>query len=98
MANTCPDIKVFLIGNKADLEDSRLITTENALQLKKDFDFDLFMETSAKTGLNSQQLFVEAGLLLYREYSKHKKRPKKQNEKVKLSENESAKKTEKGCC
>ena len=31
-----PDIKVFLIGNKADLEDSRLINKEQALQLKKD--------------------------------------------------------------
>ena len=68
---------MFLIGNKADLEDSRLITTENALQLKKDFDFDLFMETSAKSGLNSEQLFVEAELLLYREYSQLKKNPGK---------------------
>ena len=80
------------------MEDSRLVTKENAMQLKKDFDFDLFMETSAKTGLNSQQLFVEAGLLLYREYTKHKKRPKKPNEKVKLNENENPKKSEKGCC
>ena len=80
MANTCPDIKVFLIGNKADLEESRLITKEKALELKKDYDFHLFMETSAKSGLNSEQLFVEAGLLLYREYSQLKKNPGKKLE------------------
>ena len=88
---------MFLIGNKADLEDSRLVTTESALQLKKDFDFDLFMETSAKSGLNAEQLFVEAGLLLYREYIKFKKKPKKPGDKLKINENGNNKK-EKGCC
>ena len=68
---------MFLIGNKADLEDSRLVTTESALQLKKDFDFDFFMEASAKSGLNSEQLSVEAGLLLYKEYSQLNKNPGK---------------------
>ena len=24
-ANACPDIKIFLIGNKADLEDKRVV-------------------------------------------------------------------------
>ncbi len=80
MVNTSPDIKVFLIGNKADLEDSRQITKEKALQIRIAYDFDLFMETSAKSGLNSEQLFVEAGLLLYREYSQLKKNPGKKLE------------------
>ena len=47
------------------MEESRLINKEQALQMQKDFDFDLFMETSAKTGMNAQELFVEAGKLLY---------------------------------
>ena len=68
--NSSPDVKVFLIGNKADLEDSRLINKEQALQLQKDYDLDSFMETSAKTGLNAQELFVKAGKLLYQEYKK----------------------------
>ena len=34
-ANSNPDIKVFLIGNKVDLEDSRLVARERALQFKK---------------------------------------------------------------
>ena len=94
MANTCPDIKVFLIGNKADLdlENSRIITKEKALQIRIAYDFDLFMETSAKSGLNSEQLFVEAGLLLYKEYSELKKNPGK---KLKLNANKGK---EKKCC
>ena len=89
---------MFLIGNKADLEDSRLITTENALQLKKDFDFDFFMEASAKSGYNVEQLFAEAAQLLYKEFSHYKKKAKKPNEKLKLNEKEKPKKTEKKCC
>ena len=54
-----PDVKVFLIGNKADLEESRVVSKEQALQVQKDFDLDLFMETSAKTGFNAQNLFIE---------------------------------------
>ena len=48
------------------MEDSRLINKEQALQLQKDFDFDFFMETSAKTGYNVEQLFAEAAQLLYK--------------------------------
>ena len=64
--------------------------------MKKDFDFDLFMETSAKTGLNAQELFVEAGKLLYREYTKYKKKPKKTGEILKNEGEDSGKK--KKCC
>jgi hypothetical protein len=57
------------------------------------------METSAKTGLNAQELFVEAGKLLYREYTKYKKKPKKGGEKLKADEEvENKAKEKKGCC
>ena len=89
---------MFLIGNKADLEDSRLINKEQAEQLKKDFDFDLFMETSAKTGLNAKELFVEAAKLLYQDYNIYKtKKAKKQGEKLKKDEDNTAQKKS-GCC
>ncbi len=82
------------------MEDSRLINKEQALQLQKDFDFDFFMETSAKTGMNAQQLFVEAGKLLYKEYTKYKKKPKKPTgEKLKNDDDGANKeKKKKGCC
>ena len=98
-ANSNPDIKVFLIGNKADLEDSRLINKEQALQLKKDFELDLFMETSAKTGFNTQELFIEAAKLLFEDYNKYKSKPKKTGEKLKLeNENNVEESKKRGCC
>ena len=58
------------------MEESRLINTEQGSQLQKDFDLDLFMETSAKSGLNTEELFIEAAKLLYRDYNKYKKNKK----------------------
>jgi GTPase SAR1 family protein len=98
-ANSNPDIKVFLIGNKADLEDSRLVTKEQALQLQKDFELDLFMETSAKTGFNTQELFIEAAKILFEDYNKYKLKPKKSGEKLKLeNDNNVNENKKKGCC
>jgi GTPase SAR1 family protein len=90
---------VFLIGNKVDLEESRLVPKEKALQFKKDFDLDLFMETSAKTGLNTQEIFVEAARVLYFDYMKYKRKNRKPSERVKLEKDVVKKEKEKsGCC
>ena len=43
-----------MIGNKADLNETRIIKTEQGEKMKNDYGFDLFMETSAKTGFNAQ--------------------------------------------
>ena len=96
-SNSSPDIKIFLIGNKIDLEDSRLISTEQGKQLQKEFDLDFFMETSAKSGFNTTELFIEAAKLLYKDYTKYKKRPKKVGENLK-NLTESDKPIKKGCC
>lgn len=71
--NSCPDIKVFLIGNKADLEGGRKVATKKGENYKNNYKLDEFMETSAKTGLNTQKLFVEAAKLLLRDYIRYKK-------------------------
>ena len=60
-----PDAKVFLIGNKADLESKRVIEREMGEKYKEDNNLDFFMETSAKTGFNAQKLFIEAAKVLY---------------------------------
>ena len=67
--NSSPDIKIFLIGNKADLEDKRLINKKDAEKYKEDYDLDYFIETSAKTGMNATEIFVEAARTLYKDYS-----------------------------
>ena len=71
-SNSNPDIKIFLIGNKADLDEQRVIQKETAENFKKDYDLNLFMETSAKTGLNAQEIFAQAALLLFKDYCKYK--------------------------
>ena len=60
-----PDCKIFLIGNKADLENERKISYEQGKKCKENNKFDLFMETSAKTGLNAQKVFITAAKELY---------------------------------
>ena len=77
-ANACPDIKVFLIGNKVDLEGNRVVLKETAQKFKDNYDIDLFMETSAKSGFNTQELFVEAAKLLYKDYQNYLPTKKKE--------------------
>ena len=68
-----PDIKVFLIGNKVDLVENRKVSEEEAKKFKSDFMLNLYMETSAKTGFNAREIFVEAARVLYKEYNQYKK-------------------------
>ena len=97
-ANSNPDIKVFLIGNKLDLEESRLVAKERAIQFKNDFELDLFMETSAKTGFNAQEIFIQAAKVLYDNYNLYKQNQKKPGEKVQLKTEVKKKKKKGGCC
>ena len=67
-----PNCKIFLIANKVDLPDKK-VTTENGLNLKKEHGFECYMETSAKTGVNVKELFVNCALTLYKELPKYMK-------------------------
>jgi len=80
-ANSSPDVKIFLIGNKVDLEEERIISKEMAEKFKNDYDLDFFMETSAKTGFNTQELFVKAAKVLFEDYNEYKK-----NKKIKIDD------------
>ena len=77
------------------MEDSRLISTEQGKQLQKEFDLDIFMETSAKSGFNTTELFIEAAKLLYREHSAYNKKSKKGGENLNKVNEEQKKR---GCC
>ena len=65
-----PDIRIILVGNKADLEDDRKVSREEGEKYKEIQHLDLFMETSAKTGQNARNVLVEAAKLLYQDYLK----------------------------
>lgn len=69
-----PDAKVFLIGNKQDLEENRVVSTEQGNTYSKEFGFSYFTETSAKTGFNARNVFIEAAKILYDDYQKYKDR------------------------
>ena len=74
-----PDIKIFLIGNKADLDEQREVQLNEAKQFKDENGIHFFSEASAKTGLNAKQVFIEAAKLLYTEHLKYKSRANNNN-------------------
>ena len=104
-----PDIKIFLIGNKIDLEAKREIPMEMGEKFSKDNKMDLFLETSAKNGTNVVEIFTNAALILYQEHMKYKDRASRvdsiikldidQNENSDITENEEKEpQRQKKCC
>ena len=75
--HSSPDAKVFLIGNKVDLENEREVSKEQAETYSKNNKCDLFLETSAKTGLNAQKVFISAAKLLLENYNQYEDGKKK---------------------
>ena len=63
-----PNVKVFLIGNKIDLENERKISTEEGQRYAEQYKLNKFVETSAKTGFNAKNIFIEAAKILYEDY------------------------------
>ncbi len=66
-----PDAKVFLIGNKIDLDTERKVQKEDGENYSNENKLNLFMESSAKTGFNAQKIFIEAAKILYEDYLKY---------------------------
>ena len=96
------DVRIFLVGNKADLEEDRKVTKEEGEKYKLDQHLDLFMETSAKTGQNARNVLIEAAKILYNDYLKFDENnannvptPKKKGTELIAKP---AKKEKKGCC
>ena len=69
-----PDISIILVGNKLDLEDKRQITKEMNSDFCDNHNIQYFFETSAKTGFNAKNVFIEAAKILYEEHLKLKDR------------------------
>ena len=100
MAN--PDVRIFLVGNKADLEENRQVKKEEGLKYKNDENLDLFLESSAKTGYNARSVLVEAAKMLYRDYMKFNESQENNNTNKdndnKIKDLDNKKKEKKGCC
>ena len=69
-----PDMTIFLVGNKADLEDKRVITKDMANDVCESHNIKFFLETSARTGFNVKKIFIEAAKVLYEQHMKLKDR------------------------
>ena len=82
------EMKLYLIGNKLDLEKERQVNTEDAEKFSLDNEFDYFTETSAKTGFNAEKVFIQAAKDLYKKYNEcHKKALEKKKENNQIQEN-----------
>ena len=77
--HSSPDVKVFLIGNKVDLEDEREVRKEDAEAFCKENNINLFMESSAKTGFNAQNIFIKAAEVLYQNYLEYNEKNEDQD-------------------
>ena len=66
--NSNPDAKIFLIGNKNDLDEEREVTFEEAQKYADDLEFSNFFESSAKSGFNAQKIFIKAANILYDDF------------------------------
>ena len=100
-----PDSKVFLIGNKIDLENERKVNREQGEEYSNQNNFSLFMESSAKTGFNAQKIFIEAARILYNNYLKYKDKNADNNSVFKTMKNNdnnqligNTQKKSTGCC
>jgi len=97
-----PDVRIFLVGNKADLEEDRKVSKEEGEKYKEEQHLDLFLETSAKTGHNARNVLVEAAKILYKDYLKFDENNKGGEDRLKINKGEQlikkGKKDKKGCC
>jgi len=55
--HTTSDIKILLIGNKCDILDNKIISTEQGQLLADEYDIP-FLETSAKNSINIENAFI----------------------------------------
>ena len=79
------NVKIFLVGNKIDINDEkRIITKDMGNQFYKDNNLNNFFETSAKTGFNIDNLFIEAVKILYEENFPEKKEKQKKEDNIKI--------------
>ena len=83
-----PDIKVFLVGNKTDLKDERVITTQQGEEFAKLNHVNKFIEASAKEGINTQNTFIDIAKILFDEYNNYKDDDQSSNTTNKSNEKE----------
>ena len=74
-----PDVKIFLVGNKIDLSENREVSIEEGQKFYEDHKLNLFIETSAKSGENVQELFKKAAIALNKDHLLYKEMASKES-------------------
>ena len=64
-----PDVIIFMVGNKQDLESQRQVSREKARAFQVENNIKYWTEASAKSGDNINQLFVHASKFMYTVFS-----------------------------
>lgn len=70
------DVPMVLVGNKSDLNDSRVVTTQQGEEMAQRFNNCLFFEASAKLKVNVDKIFHEL-IRAINKKSPTKEKPKK---------------------
>ena len=78
--NSFPGIRLFLVGNKSDLEKERTVNKEIIDELLYKYNIDYYIETSAKDGNKVIDLFKTIALFLYDDYINYKENNHLENE------------------
>jgi GTPase SAR1 family protein len=63
-----PDVILFLVGNKLDMEDKREVSLDRVEKFKREKNITFAFETSAMTGENIEDLFIMASKILYNNF------------------------------
>lgn len=63
-----PDVILFLVGNKLDMEDKREVSLDRVEKFKREKNIHFAFETSAMTGENIEDLFIMASKILYHNF------------------------------
>jgi GTPase KRas protein len=72
---------MILVGNKLDLNDDRVVSYEEGKNFARDCNIPLFMECSAKTGENVEQIFIEVIRLCRNNSSRNQNQTESENSK-----------------
>ncbi|ERE88134.1 Ras-related protein Rap-1A [Fukomys damarensis] len=73
------DVPMILVGNKCDLEDERVVGKEQGQNLARQWCNCAFLESSAKSKINVNEIFYDLVRQINRKTPVEKKKPKKKS-------------------
>ncbi|KAM4571906.1 ras-related protein Rap-1b isoform 1-T1 [Fundulus diaphanus] len=75
----CFNVPMILVGNKCDLEDERVVGKEQGQNLARQWNNCAFLETSAKSKINVNEIFYDLVRQINRKTPMEKKKTKKKS-------------------